>query len=234
MAETARDPITSVRLPLSEALARAKEVVGSLKFARILITRWLTSVSDQLRFGALGIDGVLPGEVLKGMTRMQAEAEALRDLFGPGEFSIGWEEDWVRRQDGVFVFTAYGFWVDADDFEVRLSALLQAPATKTVSATTSIPAFAATAASNPPASESRPFPESIAKKLAGKRQTLRAAYALWQEFPPAGKAPRSLSARRCAVRLAPNWVADNKEFGLTDPSDDVVAIAMGLLGRARD
>jgi hypothetical protein len=119
-------------LPLSKALARTKEAAGSLKFAQISIVSWLASASNPLRYGARVIDGVLPGEVLNGMTRKQAEAEALRDLFGPlkfgpGKFSIEWEEDWVQRQDGVFVFTAYGFWVDADDFEARLSALLQLP-----------------------------------------------------------------------------------------------------------
>jgi hypothetical protein len=118
-------------LPLSKALALAKETVGSLKFAQASIVRWLASVSDPLRFGARGIDGVLLGQMLKGMTRKQAEAEALRDLFGPGKFSIEWEEDWVRKQVGVFVFTAYGFWVDADDFEARLSALLQPPPSST-------------------------------------------------------------------------------------------------------
>jgi hypothetical protein len=131
MAKKAGDkPTISVQLPLSEARARAKEALGSLEFAQSSIIRWLTSVSDQLRFGARVIDGVLPGEILKGMTRKKAEAEALRDLFGPGKFNIDWEESWVRRQAGAFVYTAYGVWVDADDFEARLSALLQAPASK--------------------------------------------------------------------------------------------------------
>jgi hypothetical protein len=99
--------------------------------------------------------------------------------------------------------------------------------------TTSMSGIAATAASNSSAPESRPFPKSIAKKLAGNRQMLRAAYALWQEFPPAGKTPRSLSVRRCRTRLASHWEADNEEFGLTDPSEDVVGKAMNLFGRTR-
>jgi hypothetical protein len=124
MAKAAQDSTTSVRLSLSEARARAVAAVGSPEFAETLIVRWFLSASDQLRFGALAIHGPLPGEVLKNMTRKEAEAEALRDLFSPGKFTINWEENWVRKRAGVFVFTAYGFWVDADAFEAWL--LLQA------------------------------------------------------------------------------------------------------------
>jgi hypothetical protein len=218
MAETAPDPITPVRLPLSKALARAKEVMGSLELAQAPIVRWLTSVSDPLRFGAHGIDGILPGEVLKGMPRKQAEAEALRNLFGPGQFSIEWEEDWVRRQDGVFVFTVYGFRVDAEDFEARLSTLSQVPLTKAAS---SIPALAAT--SNPSAPAPRPFPKSLAKKLAGKRGMLPVARALWKECPPKGKAPISWTGKECSRRLT--------KYCDKPPHPETCRRTMKLLGR---
>jgi hypothetical protein len=110
------------------------------------------------------------------------------------------------------------------------------PAKEAGSITTSMPGIVATAASNSPASESQPFPKSIAKKLAGSRQMLRAALALWQGFPPAGKTPGTLSAERCRDWLskAEYWKAENEEFGWTDPSPDVVGKAMNLLGRTND
>jgi len=69
-------------------------------------------------------------------------------------------------------------------------------------ATSAVSALAATAASNPPASEPRPFPKSIAKKLAGKREMLLVALALQQEFPPDGKTPRSMTGKECKERLS--------------------------------
>jgi hypothetical protein len=102
--------------------------------------------------------------------------------------------------------------------------------------TASVSALVATAASNPPASESRPFPKSIAKEMAGRWQMIRAGLALWREFPPDGKTPRMMSVQRCTDRLsdAGHWKAENEAFGLTDPSPDVVGEAMNLLGRTND
>jgi hypothetical protein len=77
-----------------------------------------------------------------------------------------------------------------------------APVNDPAVATSAVSALAATAASNPPASEPRPFPKSIAKKLAGKREMLLAALALQQEFPPDGKTPRSMTNKECKERLS--------------------------------
>jgi hypothetical protein len=79
----------------------------------------------------------------------------------------------------------------------------------------------------------RPFPKAIAKKLAGKRQMLRVALALRQEFPPDGKAPKSLTGKQCAKRLSPYWEADRKR-GLKDPDPETCRRTMKLLGRAAD
>ena len=68
--------------------------------------------------------------------------------------------------------------------------------------TSAVSTFTATTASNPPASEPRPFPKSIAKKLAGKREMLLVALALQQEFPPDGKTPRSMTGKECKERLS--------------------------------
>jgi hypothetical protein len=68
--------------------------------------------------------------------------------------------------------------------------------------TSAVSTFTATTASNPPASEPRPFPKSIAKKLAGKREMLLVALALQQEFPPDGKTPRSMTNKECKERLS--------------------------------
>ena len=80
------------------------------------------------------------------------------------------------------------------------------------------------------------LPKSVAKKLRHGGQIDRVYPALQKEFPPHGKTPRTLSAQRCTDRLsnAGHWKAENEEFGLTDPSPDVVGKAMNLLGRTNN
>jgi hypothetical protein len=137
MAKATEDSTTSDRLSLSEARARVVEVVGSPEFAEIRIFAWLAS-KRRPRFDAAVIDGPLPGEFLKKMTRKEAEAEVLRDLFGPGgPLAINWEEGWVRKRIGVFVFTVYGIRIGADDFEALLANLTKASPSQTEESTKS-------------------------------------------------------------------------------------------------
>jgi hypothetical protein len=81
-----------------------------------------------------------------------------------------------------------------------------------------------------------PLPKAVAKRLKHGPQIDRVYLPLRIDFPPYGMTPRSLSAERCKDRLsnAGHWKAENEEFGLTDPSPDVVGIAMNLLGRTTD
>jgi hypothetical protein len=58
--------------------------------------------------------------------------------------------------------------------------------------------------------------------------------ALWKEFPPLGKAPKSWSIDRITKRLRRHWKAERNEEGLDDPSPDVVRIAVKALGRSDD
>jgi hypothetical protein len=104
---------------------------------------------------------------------------------------------------------------------------------KEVGATT--PSVTATSMPNQPSPERRPLPKWIAKELAGRWQAIRAAVAIWQDFPD-GKTSNTLSAQRCRDQLsnAGHWKAENEEFGLTDPSSDVVGEVMNLFGRTND
>ena len=104
---------------------------------------------------------------------------------------------------------------------------------KEVGATTTSVAVAPIPNSPPP--KRRPLPERITKELAGRWQAIRAAVALWQAFSD-GKTPSTLSAQRCRDQLsnAGYWKAENEEFGLTDPSSDVVGEVMNLFGRIND
>jgi hypothetical protein len=74
------------------------------------------------------------------------------------------------------------------------------------------------------------LPREIAVRLRHGGQIDRVYPALQAEFPPFGKVPDALTGKQCAKRLAPHWVADNEALGLIDPSDDVIATAMKLLG----
>jgi hypothetical protein len=86
---------------------------------------------------------------------------------------------------------------------------------------------AATLPVAPPTSD----PVSASNALPHGEQIDRVYPALRKEFPPFGKTPSWLSAKRCAKKLSPHWQADNKAFDMTDPSDDVVLAAMNALGR---
>ena len=74
------------------------------------------------------------------------------------------------------------------------------------------------------------LPKKIAAKLRHGGQISRVYPVLQTEFPPFGRVPDVLTVKQCAEKLSPHWVAGNEAHGLTDPSDDVIAAAMKLLG----
>ena len=77
-------------------------------------------------------------------------------------------------------------------------------------------------------------PDEAPQPLRRGPQIARVYSALRKEFPPFGKTPKSLSIKQCAKKLSHHWEAENKEFDLTDPSEDVVAAGMKGLGRSDD
>jgi hypothetical protein len=164
-----------------------------------------------------------------------------------GKLSIARRSDWPRegyseldlkhrgdpRRDGV-PFSQIGFGQGVllgwqPDLERIWPAVF--PAKEAGSITTSMPAsmqeVVTVPISNSPPPKLRPLPKSIAKKLAGKRQMLRVALALWQEFPD-GEAPRSMTGKECRRRLSQYWTGGKM------PSPETCRRTMNLLGRSAD
>jgi hypothetical protein len=75
-----------------------------------------------------------------------------------------------------------------------------------------------------------PLPKSVAKKLRHGPKIDRVYPALQMKFPPHGKTPKSLSVKQCARELSPLWEADRGRRR-PDPSEEVIRVAMNLLGR---
>jgi hypothetical protein len=117
MAKAVNKSSAKTRLSLAEIRTCVAAIVGSSRFAETQIFRWLVT-NKKLEWGAFAIDGVIPW--FKG-TREAAKAAALRNLWTEaGQFTINWEESWVRKQVGVFVFTVYGIWIAAESLEKLL------------------------------------------------------------------------------------------------------------------
>jgi hypothetical protein len=64
------------------------------------------------------------------------------------------------------------------------------------------------------------------------RQIDRVYRELRVQFPPHGKPPARMPLGLIGRKLAPGWKDENKQYGLTDPSRDVIAAAVKQVGRA--
>ena len=84
----------------------------------------------------------------------------------------------------------------------------------------------------PDASAGSGAPEAPPKRHG--RQIDRVYRELLVQFPPNGKTPARMTINTITRKLAPGWKAENKEYGLTDPSPDVVAAAVKIVGRRAD
>jgi len=78
-----------------------------------------------------------------------------------------------------------------------------------------------------------PVPEASRRMRFGP-QIDRVYRELRARFPPDGKAPAPMTIDAIRAKLAPGWKDENKEYHLRDPSPDVVAAAVKIVGRRAD
>jgi hypothetical protein len=83
------------------------------------------------------------------------------------------------------------------------------------------------------AEREKPAPRASRPRRRGK-QIDRVYRELRVKFPPDGKVPPLMTIDAIRAKLLPGWQTENKEQNLVDPSTDVVAAAVKVIGRRAD